>query len=183
VSGIDTFALLEDLARLIKKHGPTAFTDLSALLRNPEKLDELIGILEAGASAGRRAKMPKREKPSPYASASSGSLNLLLSKMRTIDPAKAEILSRFYDELTSKHVLPTLREIREFAHDNHLRGADVDSRSKAIGQLLRDLSERPSEQLNAILKRVHYAERPRDDRSLERWADIILDKDRSHRGN
>jgi len=49
VSITNSFALLEDLARLVRKYGPEVFSDLSALLRDPRKMEDLTTILEAGA--------------------------------------------------------------------------------------------------------------------------------------
>jgi hypothetical protein len=179
VSEISSFALLADLARLVRKHGPTAFSDLSAILRNPEKVEELTTILEAGASAGRRVTNYKAGAPTPRRQVPALSLPLLFSRMRTTDPQITDLLSKFYEDLLAKRVLPTLRGLREFAHENHLKGAHAESREKAIGPLIRDLSGHPSDQIASILGRVRPAQSVPDDRSLERWADVILDKNRS----
>jgi hypothetical protein len=179
VSENDSFALLEDIARLVKKHGPKAFSDLSSILRDPGKIEEFITILEAGASAGRRAKIYKSGAPPGRQRAASVGLGLPSSHATTTDPEKADLLSGFYEDLLARRVMPTLRELREFASENHLRGAKAESREKAIGPLVRDLSLRPSDQIASILAGVRPAKSVKDDRSLERWADVILDKNRS----
>jgi len=179
VSEISSFALLEDLARLVRKHGPAAFSDLSAILRNPKKIEELVSVLEAGASAGRRAKTYKSGVPLRRRRAPSTALGLPDSLAATTDPETEGLLSRFYEDLLARRVLPTLPELREFASDNGLKGAKAESRGKAIGPLIRDLSLRPKDQVASILGRARSAKSAKDDRSLERWADVILDRNRS----
>jgi len=183
VNETSSFALLADLAQLIKKHGPTAFSDLASLLRDPAKVDDLTAILEAGSFAGRNAKTRKKKPVREGRRTGPISLLHLLSETRSTDPAKAELLTRFYEDLSLKRVLPSLRDLRKFASDNGLIGAAADSREKAIGPLVRDLRGRSVEQVREIIGRAIVTEGTKDDRSLERWTDIILDKGRSRKSS
>jgi hypothetical protein len=174
-----TIELLADLARLIRKHGPTTFSDLAALLRDPEKVHELTSILDVGALAGRNATIRKRKSTRQRYESASGSLLHLISETKRADPAKGDLLLKFYEDLSAKRVLPSLRDLRDFAGENHLIGSSADARQKAIGPLIRDMRRLPTEQLRQILGRVETTEGANDDRSLERWTNIILNKDRS----
>lgn len=175
----NSFALLEDLARLLRKHGPGAFSDLAALLRNPAKVDELTAILETISSAGRKAKVHNADSARSRTKTASATLLQLLSEMEKTDPAKAALLIKFNDDLSSKRVLPSLKDLRYFASDNQLKGVSADSREKAIGPLIRELSRRTSEELSLIFGRLRTFENTGDDRSLQRWTEVILNKKRT----
>lgn len=176
MSETNSFALLEDLARLLRKHGPGTFSDLAALLRNPAKVDELLTILEASSSAGKKAKVHKADSAPSRRKAASETPLQLLSEMKRTDPEKAVLLIKFNDDLSSKRVLPSLRDLRYFASDNQLKGVSADSREKAIGPLIRELSRRTIEELSLIFGRLPTFESAGDDRSLQRWTDVILNK-------
>jgi hypothetical protein len=176
VSETNTFALLEDLARLLRKHGAAAFSDLAAFLRDPAKVDELTTILESSSSAGKKAKLHKADyAPSRRKTASATPLQFL-SELKRTDPEKAVLLIKFNDDLSSKHILPSLRDLRYFASDNQLRKVTADSREKAIGPLIRELSRRTIEELSVIFGRLPTFDNAGDDRSLQRWTDVILNK-------
>lgn len=182
MSDSSSFALLEDLARLLRKHGPGAFSDLAALLRDPAKVDEITTILEASSLAGKRVGLHKadsarsRKKPAP------ATLLQMLSELKRTDPEKAALLMSFNDDLLSKRVLPSLRDLRYFASDNQLKRVSADSRDKAIGPLIRELSKRTIEELRAIIGRLRTFESAGDDRSLQRWTDVILNKKQTQSG-
>jgi len=53
--------------------------------------------------------------------------------------------------LLAKIALPTIREIRTFALDNGLAQLTAASRDKAIFPLLKDLSQRPTAEVKAIV--------------------------------
>jgi hypothetical protein len=183
VSETRSLALLEDIARLLRKHGPRTFSDLSALLQDPIKIQELTIILETGASVGRKVRASKTGAPHPQLGQTPFErIDNLISRIRTTDPERARVLSNFYEDLTAKRVLPALREVREFARENRLAGVGAGSREKAIGPLIRGLSSVPSDLLKSIIERAHVVGDRTDDRSLERWAEVILDKNRSRGG-
>ena len=172
----DKFALLKDLASLLKKHGPTAFTELADFLRNPAAVTELIFILETSGVVGRRAGITR-----PFGKGASqgtkGIVKRLLADINDKDSEKAKLLSTFYGMLSTKRILPTMRDLRAFADDSGLRPVTASSRDRALSPLLQDLATRSVEKINVILKRI----RPVDmqgDRTLEGWTDVILGKRR-----
>lgn len=173
----DKFALLKDLASLLKKHGPNAFTELADFLRSPDSVTDLISILETSGAVGRRAGITRQSRKGG-SQGTKGSVKSILANIGDKDPEKAKRLSTFYGMLSTKRVLPTMRDLRAFADDNGLRPVLASSRDKAIPPLLRDLSTRSVEEIHDILQQI----RPVDtqiDRTLEGWTDVILGNRRS----
>ena len=168
----DKFVLLRDLASLLNKHGPTAFTELADFLRNPAAVTDLISILETSGAAGRRAGIIR---PSEKGKSQGTKENVkhLLADINAKDPEKAKLLSTFYDMLSTKRVLATLRELKGFADDNGLRPVTASSRAKAIPPLLRELATTSMEQIHVTLQRARSAA-TQGDRTLEGWTDVIL---------
>ncbi|MEH2301847.1 MAG: hypothetical protein V7K88_23390 [Nostoc sp.] len=74
-------------------------------------------------------------------------------------------------------ILPNLQDIRNFASDTGLSTIKATSRNKAIIPLIKDLLSLNIEQLKTKLDGL-IPVLPQDDRSLEAWANIILDKER-----
>jgi hypothetical protein len=177
VTQAETFDLLRDLARLIRKYGPAAFSDLAAFLKNPDGLATLISVLETGASVGRTR---SRIRTGPGQETKKVGIPQLLLDLEGREPDKAKVLWEFYRALVSRRALPDLRGVRSFALDNGLRPVSASARDNAIGPLLRDLVSRPTEDILKILSRVSV-QGVSGDRTLERWTDIILDKGRSGR--
>lgn len=177
----DKFALLKDLAGLVKKHGPEVFSDLVRFLRNPDTLAELVTILEAAEIAGRRARLGESRALRTQRGASTGAVRKLLSELETGQPEKAQILSGLYEALVAKQAFPTLGELRGFAKDNGLPAVTATSREKAITSLLRNLASRSTDDVRSMLRRVRIAASG-GDRTLEGWTDVIL-KDRSRGGS
>ena len=172
----DKFALLRDIASLLKKHGPTAFTELADFLRNPVVVTDLISILETSEAAGRRARIT-RPSGKGKSQGTQGTVKRLLADINDKNPEKAKPLSTFYGMLSTKRVLPTLRDLRSFADDSGLRPVTASSRDKAISPLLRDLATRSVEEIQVMLQRIKPVDK-QGDRTLEGWTDVILDKRR-----
>ena len=172
----DKFALLKDLASLLKKHGPTAFTELAEFLRNPATVTDLISILETSGAAGRRAGTT-RPSWKGAAPGTKGSVKRLLTDINDKDPEKAESLSTFYGMLLTKRVLPTMRDLRNFAEDSGLRSVTASSRDRAIPPLLRELATRSVEEVRVMLQQIRRVD-TQGDRTLEGWTDVILGKRR-----
>lgn len=170
----DKFALLRDLAGLVRKHGLSAFSELAKYLRDPNSLDELVSILESVETAGQRARRPQRRSKAKRKS-SKTTIQELLTAISETEPDKAKALSTLYNAVVTKRAFPTLRELRNFATDNGLRRVSARSRDNALVPFFRDLAGRPIDDLRAILTRI----RPEDggkDRTLEGWTNIILGK-------
>lgn len=176
MSEASKFALLRDLAVLTRRYGLDAFSELASYLKNREGILELAAILEAAEEAGRKSRVPRTGVTAPSSRSSKSSLLSMLSKLEREDPEKAEVLSRFYEALATKRALPTLGALRDFAHDNGLRFISAKSRDKAISPLLRDLAGRPINHIRSMLGRVAITDATVGDRSLEGWADVILNK-------
>ena len=166
--------LLEDLASLLKKHGPAAFTELAEFLRNPDGVTDLISILEASEAAGRKA-IVARPSGRGESERTERVVKRLLIDITDDDPEKAKSLSKFYQMLSEKRVLPTLRDLRGFADESGLRQVTTSSRDRAIPPLLRNLAQRSAEEIDVILQQIRPAD-TQGDRTLEGWTDLILGK-------
>ena len=168
----DQFALLKDIASLLKKYGPNAFTELADFLRNPAAVKDLISILETSGAAGRRARTtrPSRKGESH---GTKGSVKRLLTDINDKDPEKGEMLSTFYGVLSTKRVLPTMRDLRSFAEDSGLRPVTASSRDQAVPPLFRDLATKSVEEIRVILQQIRQMD-TQGNRTLEGWTDVIL---------
>ena len=178
----DKFALLRDLANLVRRYGPAVFSDLASFLRDHEAVEELVAILEAAETAGRKARITEPRVAPGGAKGGKGSVQNLLSELEKDQPEKAKALSDFHRTLLAKRALLTLRELRSFAIDNGLKEVSAPSRDKAISALLRDLAARSLEDIRSMLGRIRMEDAAAGDRTLEGWTDVILDRDRTRRG-
>lgn len=178
MSETQKFALLKDLALLLRRYGPRTFSDLAAFLKNPQNTAELTAILETAAATRRKTFQARPSFAARQAEGSREGLRHFLLKLEKDDPEKAQMLSGFYEVLIAKNVLPTLRELRSFAQDNGLHPVASKSRDKALNPLIRDLAGRPVDDVRPMLRRVRMAERVIGDRSLERWTGVILNRQR-----
>lgn len=169
------FDLLIDITRLLKKYGPDAFDDLAKALQKPETLEHLSVILQASSNAARKAGSLKEKKG--YRTGKKVSAEDFLLNLENAQPAKASILASFHDDLIAKNALPSLRDIRALAVDKGLELVKAKSRDKAILPLLKDLANRPIEDIQAIVEDVKYRSQ-NGDRSLQGWTGVILDNRR-----
>jgi len=174
---MDKIALLLDLAHLVKKYGPTVFSDLAGVLRDPEAVAELVSILEVAEVSGRKACVTDSRRATNRVKGGKLSVPKIISEIEKNDPAKAQVLSDFHGTLAAKRALPTLRELRSFVLDNGFKEVETRSRNRAIGQLLRDMAAHPLEDIRSMLGRIRM-EDTAGDRSLEGWTNVILDKGR-----
>lgn len=165
------FELLRELARLLRRFGPAAFSDLARDLRDPATVVNISEVLESFGDAGRRAS----HRPGRAGSQRGSSLRGFLLKLRERDSEKGAMMVEVYDALLSKRVLPTLGQLREFARDNGLGPVNATSREKAVGPLVRALALLPTDQLRGLMARL-TEDSPRGDRTLEGWAELILKK-------
>jgi len=161
--------LLLDLAKLLRKHGPETFESLADSISSRETSEKLAHLLRHGAKIAASIPTTKRRhaefKPEP-------GIPKALITLRTTDPEKYQTLMNFRSHLIARVVLPSLREVREFAKDSGLPEVRAKSRKKAIAQLIGALAKLPSEQLTAkmqLLKQYGAG-----DRSLEGWSKVIL---------
>jgi hypothetical protein len=166
--------LLADIVRLLKKFGPEPFERLAEQLSSPEFLERVRLLLSAGARACRESETKGfvRAKKDRY----EGGFRLALVELQKTEPEKASLLLKFYDDLSSKSVLPTLKDLRAFALSAGLPPLTESTRPKALVRLVESLQAQPLEELRKILSRIEPIP-DSEDRSLSSWARIILDKD------
>lgn len=170
--------LMADFAGIIKKHGSTALSDLTELLKDESRIQQLISLLEIGSSATGAAKRGLRHRADEKRLGKT-SKRRIHENLAIEDSPKREVFTALFERLTSKRVLPTLSDIRSFARDNGLAPVTASSRDKALKPFLRDVISRSLEEIEGILKQLHTFSSGQDDRSLEGWAGVILDKQRS----
>jgi hypothetical protein len=174
VNRVNEFDLLSDVAKLLKKHGPEAFERLAQDLSRPDFAERLASILSASAKVARR---PAVEAPSRRdGGAVAGNYRAVLVDMKEAQPEKSALLVKLYDDLVAKAALPTMQQLRSFALHSGLTAIRAKNRPRAVAEVLQALCERPLDQVKQIVARVEDV-RDADDRSLEGWARIILNKE------
>lgn len=164
--------LLVDLAKLLKKYGPEPFELLAKSISSPEMTQHLSTSLIQVAKIARKTlktKGPARSKQEP-------SIPKSLTSLKNIEPEKYQLLMNFYTDLTAKAVLPSLRDIKEFAVECGLPEPRAKSRQKAISPLINLLVQFPNAQLIAKIQSAKKYDT--GDRSLEGWTSIILNRQR-----
>lgn len=172
------FDLLSDIARLLKKYGYETFESLADRLSSEDFLSALLNILDATAKAGRSTEagavpIEKRQR------APKGVREFLIALSDT-EPEKSRLLVQFHDSVVARTILPTFREVQFLLSEYGLPAVKVRSRKEAIPALIRNMSALPIEEIRKITMQMP---RPaQDDRSLEGWSKIILDKDRRQKG-
>jgi hypothetical protein len=174
MSDFPEFELLQDLAGLVRKHGPDVLERLARLVEKPEFVERLRQILLAGAKAARQSGETSEQPRSPRLSLHDYRLSLL--DLAQLGPAKSALLVRLYDDLMAKRLLPTIRQLRDFAERSGLQVPKASVRPKAIVEILDELRHRSLEELRPMLSRLPSPESA-SDRSLENWARIIFDKE------
>lgn len=168
------FELLQDLARLVRKHGADVFERLAQLLEKPEFIEHLRQILLVGAKTAKQSGVIQARPRSPKPSLHDYRLTLL--DYEQLGAEKSALLARLYDDLMAKTLLPTMRELRAFAESSGLQGPKAPGRPKAIVEIIDELRQRSLEELRPIISRLPPAT-GESDRSLENWARIIFDKE------
>lgn len=169
------FALLIEIAKLLRKYGPETFESLAENLSTPEFSERLVSVLSTVAKTGRTVR-PKESETAEERRSLRDFRSSLVAAGKT-EPEKSELLVKFYDGLTAKTILPTLRDIQAFASDMGLPPLKATARDKAVIPLTKALLPLPLEELRARLAAVKPVSN-QDDRSLEGWSNIILDKER-----
>lgn len=173
MSGSRDTDLLVDIARLLAKHGPEPFEVLAQRLKDGRLLNDLVALLEVSAHAGRRSTRPLVARGKDQRE--SKGLGELLKQCEAENPDKARALRQLHERLTSRTLLPTLRHIRDFAHDNGLPLITSKSRDKAIIPLVRAMVAMPVERIVSLLERSSELEE-KGGRTLEGWTGVILGK-------
>ncbi|MBT9132901.1 MAG: hypothetical protein DDT32_01315 [Syntrophomonadaceae bacterium] len=169
------FALLVDIAKLLKKYGPDTFESLAKAISSPQFSEQLTSILVNTATIGRPLQEKKGYRNRP--NTTQRDFRSSLVSLSQTEPEKAKLLISFYDGVGAKTLLPTLRDLQSFASDAGLPPLKATSRIKAIMPLTRALIPMDVQELSALLSSIRSVS-PSDDRSLEGWTNIILKSDR-----
>ncbi|MFH1774112.1 MAG: hypothetical protein ABH874_04035 [Methanobacteriota archaeon] len=162
--------LLVDIVKLLKKYGPEPFELLAESISSPEMRQRLPLILTEVAKIARtipkttRETRPKQGQSIPRA----------LITLEGVDLGKYQLLMNFYTDLVAKTVLPSLRDINEFARRLGLQEVRAKSRQKAISPLITSLIKFSTEELRVQIQSLKKYEI--GDRSLEGWSNIILNR-------
>src|SRR5687767_11741141 len=100
--------LLVEIAKLLKKYGPETFEKLAENLSSPEFSERLTSVLFTTARAARSIKKDFSAEPKQTPRDFRSSL-VALAKTES---EKSDLLIKFYDGLSAKLLLPTLRDIQ-----------------------------------------------------------------------
>ena len=164
--------LLVDIAKLLKKYGPLTFASLAKSITLPEMVQHLSGILTHVAKIGRTVSKTKKYSKTRQ----DVSIPKALITLKSADPEKYQLLMNLYNALVAKTVLPSLKNIKEFAMDCGLPEVRAKSRQKAISPLIGSLIKSLDELIIAKIQSLKKYDT--GDRSLEGWSNIILNRKR-----
>lgn len=162
----DDIKILAELNRIIGKYGSESVNRLASLIRDPQFADNMATVLEHMAE--RAPQREARAKPRSLDRIGMGVLN----DLRDSDPQKHAVVADFRERLISGSLLKSMSELRQFARAHNLDIGKASSRNAAIAPLLRSISEWETP---AIINLLHSTvNSDPDDRSLERWRDLIV---------
>lgn len=170
----DQKELLIDLAKLFDKYGTKPFEELADLLSSPETIQLWADFLRESSLTARKVgfEQSSNQKQQPRRTVKSE-----LERIKSENPEKYQALTRFYNALRSKTVLPNLGDIRNFAQDRGLPVITVKSREKAISPLVQSMIPLDIDIINEITKSLPQSH-TESFNDLERWTKIIMDKKR-----
>lgn len=173
ISDVDV-KVLSELNRIVARHGPDPLMRLAGLIRDPQRAGDLAAVLESVAAQAANTKS------SPNVRRVNGIGMAVLNDLKAGDPQKYEAIVDFRERLVSGTFLPSMSDIRQFSRVHDLSIGNASSRKAAIPPLLRSVSELETSAIVALLGSV--PEPGGDDRSLERWRELIV-KPRGRQGN
>jgi hypothetical protein len=170
--------LLADLARILRKHGPEAFTRLAADLSDPEFVAEMEKVL---AGIVRASSVAKNHQTSSAGSPIRGTvLRRRLERLADSDARKGALLLRLLEDMNRKSVLPTAHDVKLFAADIGLPAIRATARRDAMKELFDGLEDVPTDILERRLQQLGDAGHSQA-RGLNAWSEIIFDKNRRAR--
>ena len=133
---------VSDLARLMSKYGPEPFERLARAFKDPEEARRLGDLLNSvAASRPRRRKAPSSDRMRTAPRGES-----VLRELRNSSIELHNAILVFRDDFVAGEILPTMRDVRNFAQLNRVSIGRASSRNAALVPLLRSLSSfSPSE--------------------------------------
>ena len=159
-------ALLSDLIRLLRKHGPDAFKSLAASLADPGWSDRMAAILNAVAEATPQRQITNRP------TRSRSTLERVNAQLQRLDPERLTLLRPIAERLAAGELLPRMKDVAEFTSIAGFPALRTKSRSDAIVALVRNMATMPADQLERLAQELS-ASAGEDQRSLEGWNRII----------
>lgn len=166
------FELLSDLARLIKKYGPETFEGLAHDLANPSFVEKFTEVLNKMAKVAHNTRRTAKKQPSGNLQRQDFRLSLVSIGLNETE--KGALLMNLYDGLRSKALLPTLKEMQNFALDNGLPSLRANSREKAIIPFVKAFIPMSVQNARECIMRIQPI--ASHDRKLDGWSDIIFGK-------
>ncbi len=163
-----TAALLEDLARLLRKHGPETFEALAELLGSPRFPETISKLLKTTAREG-HARGIRRKDPDERTPTRSPAFATIQSS----DPERNCVLSQIQTKLLSGRTFPRILDLQNLAESIRAPVKPSQRRTQVIDAIVLSLLNRPLDELSNILKRI---DAPEPVSSLRGWSDIILPK-------
>ena len=162
----DDIAMMAELDRIVARYGAASVTRLAELIRDPQRAEELAAALESAAARPPRSKSRTK---SPRADRVGMAV---LNELRLSDPEKHSVIAEIRRQLISRTILQSMGELRRFARMHDLALGKASSRDAAIAPLLRSLSQLSTPEIVSL--RDFIIQSNVDDRSLERWREVIV---------
>jgi hypothetical protein len=169
--------LLQDLVKLLKKYGPDSFVRLANIVSSPETMQDIGNML---GQLGRIVEVDRKINTAKLKGNATSARDILASLKET-EHEKYNLLMEFFDDFQIAMVLPTMREIREFADNYNFSTVKQTSRQRAINPIMKELSLLPLAEVRLITQSLAKSEMNDKDRDLEGWSNIILNKDGKHK--
>lgn len=165
-------SLFSDLIKVVKKYDQSTIKNLALLLKD----DSFISMIDEILAKASIYSKPKSSKVPTKIQQSKKFIDSLM-EMSKYDSQKSTTLLEIYNQLINKEALPTMRELKNFVLDNGLPPLNASSRDKAITPFVKILSTLNTDDLIDKVNRIQKLSQ-KDNRSLEGWSNIILNKDK-----
>lgn len=163
--------MMADLARLAVRYSPEDWERLIECLedrRRRGQASKLLRELAATSQASRDRSAVRKRKP-PH----TPRLRETLARIRDNDPARADLFEEMWRKLRQRELLPTMTAVRTFAEATGLKGLESTRREQAVAELIEQLVEMPSDDLEQMMRHTVVEDRKLGD-EYERWVRLIL---------
>jgi hypothetical protein len=160
--------LVADLARLAAKYPSDDWDDLLSVLRDPNRQADLILLVEQLASLSKH-KADGRDRTAK----GTQELKDELARIRTQDPAKADLLEDVWSKLRRRDLLPDMKAVRTFAETIGMKGLSASRRDAAVNEIMRSLLNMATSDLLAAIQRPVAVNRDSDE-EYGKWVRLIL---------
>lgn len=161
-------SFINDLAKLIRKHGTAPLARLTAILQNPEQVHQLNEVLSAALKLERQTRPQRRSRVSLIG-------ETILRELRTSDIDMHNVILLFRDEFITGLILPTMQDVRDFARMNDLSIGRATSRNTSLVPLIRSLSELSVEDVRYLHRELNRSDASSDSsRTLGHLRDAII---------